>query len=223
MLPFYPSGWPYVLALVVACISVSSPRLALALALAVPVLPLGNLAVGMAALYAIVAAAWLVLMWRDARHGLLCVVGPLLLPLGLLALLPLVAQLARGPVRRAAHVLAGVGLAALSAGLAGRALPFGGGVAGPLGLAESESLGQVAAGLLDALPAAVTLEALALAAVAVVIPYVRGLWPVAGLGAGMLVALLLLAPEASPLPLIIAAWVTFGCLVFARSAPVRAQ
>ena len=223
MLPFYPSGWPYVLAALVGCVAVWSPRLALALALAVPVLPLGNLALGMALLYALVAAGWLALMWRDARNGLLCIAGPLLLPLGLIALLPLVAQLARGPVRRAAHVLAGVGLAALSAGLAGRPLPFGAEAPGPLGLAESESLRQVAAGLLDALPAVVTLEALALAAVAVAIPYVRGLWPAAGLGAGMLAALLLLAPEASALPLVVAAWITCGWLVLARFAPARAQ
>ncbi len=223
LLPFYPSGWPYVLAALVACLTVSSPRLALALALAVPILPLGNLALGMALLYAVVAAAWLALMWRDSRHGLLFVAGPLLLPLGLIALLPLVVQLARGPVRRAAHVVAGVFVAALVAGVGGHDLPFGGGVAGPLGLAESESLGQVAGALLGALPPAVALEALALAAVAVAIPYVRGLWPVAGLGAGMLAALLLLAPQAPPLPLVVAAWVTCGCLVFARFAPSRAQ
>ncbi len=223
MLPFYPSGWPYIIAVLVAFLTRSSPRLALALALAVPVLPLGNLALGMALLYAAVAAAWLVLMWGDARFGLLPVTALLLLPLGLIALLPLVVQVARGPVRRAAHVVAGVAVATLAAGLGGHELPFGGGVPAPLGLAGSESLPDVAGGLLAVLPPSVVLEALVLAAVAVLIPYVRGLWPVAALGAGMLAALLLLAPAAPPLPLVVAAWVTCGCLAGARFAPLRAQ
>ena len=41
--------------------------------------------------------------WRDARWGLLFLAGPLLAPLGLLALVPLVVQPARGTVRRAAQ------------------------------------------------------------------------------------------------------------------------
>ena len=223
LLPFYPSGWPYALAALVAALTFSTPRLALALALAVPVLPLGNLALGLALVYAVLAAGWLALMWRDARRGLLFVGGPLLLPFGLIALLPLVVQPARGPFRRAAHVVAGVLVATLVAGLGGHELPFGGGVAEPFGLAESESPLRVAGGLLGAAPTAVALEALALAAVAVAIPYVRGLWAAAGLGAAMVAALLLLAPAAPALPLVAAAWVTCGSLIFLRIARSQAQ
>jgi serine/threonine-protein kinase len=223
MLPFYPTGWPFALAGVAAGVALLSPRLALALALAVPVLPLGNLALGMALLYAVVAAGWLALTWRDARLGLVFLAGPFLAPFGLIALLPLVVQLGRGPLRRAAHVVAGVAAAALAAGLRGDALPFGAGIAQPLGLAGSESPFRVAQALLAGLPPAMALEALALATVAVAIPYARGLWPIAGLGAGMLAALLLLAPAASALPLVVAAWLTCGWLVYAGFAPSRAQ
>jgi hypothetical protein len=223
MLPFYPSGWPFVLAVLVACLTFPSPRRALGLALAAPVLPLGNLALGLALLYAAVAATWLALMWRDARLGLLFVAGPLLLPLGLLALLPLAVQAAKGPVRRAAHVLAGVVAAVLAAGLHGSELPFGGGVPEPLALAETESPVQAAQALLGGLPPAIALEALVLAAVAVAIPYVRGLWAIAGVGAAMVAGLLLLAPAAPALPLVLAAWLTCGSLVYARFAAPHAQ
>ena len=223
ILPFYPTGWPFAIAAVIAGIALLSPRLALALALAVPVLPLGNLALGMALLYAVVAAGWLALSWRDPRVGLAFLAGPLLGPIGLIALLPLVVQVARGPVRRAAHAVAGVAAAALAAGLRGDELPFGAGIASPLGLAGSESPLEVARALLGVLPPAIALEALVLATVAVAIPYVRGLWPVAGLGAGMLAALLLLAPAAPALPLVVAAWLTCGWLVYAGFAASRAQ
>jgi len=223
MLPFYPTGWPFAIAALAGALTLVTPRFALAFALAVPVLPLGNLALGMALLYAAVAAGWLVLGWRDARAGLAFLAGPLLWPFGLLALLPLVAQVVRGPVRRAAHVAAGVAVAAMVAGARGEVLPFTAGVVQPLGLAGSEGPLAVAEALLTALPPATALQALALAAVAVAVPYVRGLWPIAGLGAGMLVALLLLAPEAPALPLVLAAWLTCGWLVYAGGASRREQ
>lgn len=223
MLPFYPAGWAYAIAAAVVAAVPVSPRLALGLALAVPVFPLGNLALGLALLYAALAGGWLVLMWRDPRHGLLFLAGPLLLPFGLLALLPLAVQLSRGAVRRAAHVLAGVATATLAAGLGGQELPFGAGAASPLGLAESESPLEAGGALLAAVPPAVALEALALAAAAVAIPYVRGLWPSAALGAGMLAALLLLAPSAPALPLVAAAWMTCALLVLAQFRPPQAQ
>jgi len=77
--------------------------------------------------------------------------------------------------------------------------------------------------IVGAVPPAVGLGAVALAAVAVAIPYVRGLWPVAGLGAGMLVALLLLAPGAPALPLVAAVWLTCGWLLYAGSDSRREQ
>jgi len=59
--------------------------------------------------------------------------------------------------------------------------------------------------------------------VAAALPYVRGRWPIAGLGAGMLVGLLLLAPAAPAVPLVLAAWLTCGWLVYAGSASRREQ
>jgi hypothetical protein len=58
-------------------------------------------------------------------------------------------------------------------------------------------------------------EALALAAAAALLPYVRerGLWAVAGLGAGMLAATLLLVPDVATIPLVMSVWAT--CAVVA--------
>ena len=59
-------------------------------ALAAAVFPIGNVAESAAVLYGIFALAWVVLTWRDARHGLLFVAGPVLAAVGLLPLVPLV-------------------------------------------------------------------------------------------------------------------------------------
>ena len=61
--------------------------------------------------------------------------GPLLAPLGLIALVPLAVQLVRDPVRRAVHAVAAVLAAALVAGLADAPLPLTSGVVGDLGVA----------------------------------------------------------------------------------------
>ena len=103
-------------------------------ALAVAFFPLANISLGLAIVYAVLAAAWIALSWRDAQAGLLLALGPLLAPLAALALLPLAAQAARGRTRRrAAQVVAAVLLAALVAGLRKVPLPFDGATP-PLGL-----------------------------------------------------------------------------------------
>jgi hypothetical protein len=61
-------------------------------------------------------------------------------------------------------------------------------------------------------PAALALETLALAAVAVALPYARTPWRIAGLGAAMLAATLLTAPAAPALPVVLAVWLTVGGL-----------
>jgi len=66
-----------------------------ALALAVPLFPLGNLALALALLWGALALGWLALTWRDPRAALALVAGPLLAPLGLLALVPLAVRPAR--------------------------------------------------------------------------------------------------------------------------------
>ena len=55
-LPFYPTGWAPALAAAAAFAAFRSPRAGLALALAAPVLPLGNHALGLALLYGVLAA-----------------------------------------------------------------------------------------------------------------------------------------------------------------------
>ncbi|MBA3844873.1 MAG: hypothetical protein H0X39_20045, partial [Actinobacteria bacterium] len=62
-------------------------------------------------------------------------------------------------------------------------------------------------------------EALALAAAAAALPYVRrrGPWPAAAFGAVLLAATALLAPAASLLPLILAAWLTATALALEPS------
>src|SRR5581483_7172420 len=93
------------------------PRAGLALALAVPILPLGNVSLGLAVLYAGLALGWLVLSWREPRGGLLFTLGPLLAPLGALGLVPLAAATLRAGPRRAAQAFLAVLLAAVVAGI----------------------------------------------------------------------------------------------------------
>ena len=207
-LPFYPTGWAPALAVVAAIAALRVPRLGLALALAAPILPLGNLALGLALVYAAVAVAWLVLSWRDTRAGLLFLAGPALAPLGLLALVPVFALAARGAVRRGAQAIAAVAVAAIVAGMRNVELPFSQGVTVPLGLAGTESVTDTVRALGGAVPPGLALEALALAAIAVAIPYARTPWRIAGLGAGALAATLLAAPAAPALPLVLAVWLT---------------
>ena len=160
---------------------------------------------------------WLALSWRDARAGLLLVIGPLLAPLAALGLIPLAAQLARGGARRAAQAAGAVLLAAVVAGLHHGRLPFDK-AAAPLGLGIDDSTRPtaVAHALLTQLadhPVLVA-EAAILALAAVAIPYVRrrGTWVAAGFGAVLLAATALTAPAAAILPLIVAAWVTAAAL-----------
>ncbi|MBA2297597.1 MAG: hypothetical protein H0W14_06115, partial [Actinobacteria bacterium] len=58
------------------------------------------------------------------------------------------------------------------------------------------------------------LEALALALVAVAIPWATSPWRIAGLGAGAVTTTLLLAPSAASLPLVAAAWLTCAAVAW---------
>jgi hypothetical protein len=211
-LPFYPTGWAPVLAVVAALAALRAPRVGLALALAAPVLPLGNLALGLALVYGALATAWLALSWRDARAGLVFLAGPALAAFGLLALVPLATLVVRGSVRRGLHAAAALAVAALAAGMRGAELPFGQGLAAALPLAGRESIVETLRTLAGAVPSALALEALALAAIAVALPYARTPWRIAGLGAGALAATLLAAPAAPAAPLVLCAWLTCAVL-----------
>jgi hypothetical protein len=211
-LPFYPSGWPFALAALAAGATFWRPRLGLAFTLVVPILPLGNFALGAAVLYVALATCLLVVCWRESRHGLLFVLGPLLAPLAALGLLPLAALTIRSPVRRGLLVAAGVLAAGIVAGVRGGSLPFDGSAPPELGVAASGDPFSVLAALWHALTStpALAVETLVLAAVAVLLPYARarGLWPVAFLGAAFLAAALLAVPAVAAAPLVVAVWAT---------------
>ncbi len=218
-LPFYPAGWPLGLGALAGAATLTGPRLGLATTLAALYLPLANISTGLAVVYAVLAAAWLAFTWRDARAGLLLVLGPLLAPLAALGLIPLAAQAARGGARRAAQAAGAVLLAALVTGLRHGRLPFDR-AAAPLGLGIDGSTHPTAVAhalLLQLADHPVLIaEAAILAAAAVAIPYVRrrGAWVAAGFGATLLAATALAAPSAAILPLIVAAWVTAAALAF---------
>jgi len=209
-LPFYPAGWPFALAALVAGATFLHARLGLACALVVPILPLGNYAFGAAALYAVLAVGLLVVFWRESQYGLLFTLGPLLAPISALGLLPLAALPVRAPARRAVQVALAVLCAGIVAGVHGSALPFDGSVAPALGAAASGSPFGVASALWHASTTALAVEALVLAAVAVLLPYARarGLWAIAALGAGFLIAALLVVPTVAAAPLVVAVWAT---------------
>jgi eukaryotic-like serine/threonine-protein kinase len=216
-IPFYPSPWPVALAAAGAGLGFAAPRAGLLFALAVAFFPLANISLGLAVVYAVLATGWAALNWRDARAGLLLAVGPLLAPVAALTLIPVVAQVARGRVRRAAQAAAAVLLAALVAGLRRAPLPLDGSTP-PLGLGVtgSDSPGAVAAAFWSQLAAHPVLvgEAVVLAAAAAALPHVRGRgpWSAAGFGAALLACTALVAPAAGVLPLVAAAWLTATAL-----------
>ena len=216
-LPFFPTGWAPALAAVAALAAFRSPRAGLALALAAPVLPLGNHALGLALLYSVLALGWLALSWRDARWGLAFLAGPALAAVGLLALVPVAVAGASGALRRAAQALAAVAVAGAVAGLRGVELPFAQGAAPPLGVAGAESAVAAAAALVEAVPPGLALAAAGLAGIAAALPYARTPWQIAGVGVGMLAATLLLVPAAPALPLVLAAWLTVAVLALRAS------
>jgi Protein kinase domain len=174
-LPFYPSGWPLALAALAAGLSLARERAGLAVALAVPILPLGNLSSGLAWAYSALALGWLALTWKDSRTGLFFIAGPLLAPLSLLGLLPLAAQRLRGGVTRALHVFVAVLVAGLVAGIRAGKLPFTGTFAPALELDRTRSPFTAADAIWHALSARPRLlfEAIVLAAAAAALPHIR--------------------------------------------------
>jgi protein kinase-like protein len=220
-LPFYPGAAGPLFGVLAFALAFARPRLGLAFALAVPIFPLGNISSGLAILYAFLACAGLALGWRSPNEGLFLVAGPLLAPIQALGLLPLAAQGVRSPPRRAIQVFAAVLLAALVAGLRHASLPFTGAIPPRgLGIAGSQDPFAVAVALWRALldRPQLLLEALVLAAAAVAMPFARarGLWGIAGLGAGLIAFTLLPVPAAAAAPLVVSAWAT--CVILALKA-----
>ncbi len=162
LLPFYPAHSAVLLALLAAGLTFRAPRAGMALALALPILPLGNVALALALVYAALAFVWFVLQVGEPERGLLSALGPLLGPLAL-PLLPLVFFTTRSPVRRALGAAAAITLAAVVRGI--REGPIGLGIPGsrdPLAAADA---------LLQAAPHALVFEIPALAFAAAVLPW----------------------------------------------------
>ena len=199
LLPFWPMPLLVLLALAAGLTSLRAPRAGLAIALAAPIFPLGNVAQAAALVYGVLALAWLAVSWRDARAGLAFLAGPVLAAFGLIALLPLAVQPARGIWRRALHAATGVYAAAAVAGLSGRGLPLGAGQVHDLGIAQSED----PAAVLNALGTVlrdhpqISTTALAFAITASVLPRARarGYVGIAALGVLQLVLVLLWGPS----------------------------
>jgi hypothetical protein len=220
LLPFWPASLLVGITLLATLASLRSPRLGLAIALATPLFPVGNVALGAAALYGAVATAWLALAWRDARTALLFAVGPLLSAVGGLALLPLAVQPARGWVRRAAQAGAGVLAAALVAGLRGSPLPLGSAPAGDLGIEATERPAEAGEALLTELAARPELlsTAAVLAASAALLPTARarGRWGIAALGASQITVALLAAPTIPWVSFMLCTWALCAVLAVVR-------
>ena len=207
LLPFWTPGLVLLLALAAGVAMLRAPRLGLAIALFVPVFPLGNIAQAAAVTYAAIGLAWLAVCWRDARAGLLFVAGPLLAVVGAIALLPLAVQPARGRARRALHAFGGALAAAAVAGLRGQPLPLTGSIVPNLGVDGSTRVSDVIHALAVVIEANAGLVAVALvlALAAALLPDARqrGLKGIALLGVGQLGLLLVLAPALPALPLVL--------------------
>jgi Protein kinase domain len=204
--PFFPAGWPLALAAVVAATTFVRERLGIALALAVPIFPIGNFSSGAALLYTALAATLLAVTWREARATLLFAFGPLLAPLFAVALLPVATVRIASGARRGLVAALGVLTAAVVAGIDHGVLPLVGGAA-PLGkgLRGAGGVLGVAGTLAHDMAAhpALLLETAILTAVAVALPHVigKGLrWSI-GLGAAMLLTTLLALPSGAPFSL----------------------
>jgi hypothetical protein len=175
ILPFWPPVLVAALVVGAGLATLVDPRIGLAVALAAPVFPLGNYADSAAVLYGAFALGWLALCWRDARWGLLYLAGPLLSPLGLLALVPLAVQPARGALRRGAQAALAVLAAVLVASVSGGALPITDSAPVSLGISPLDSAGDAAQAVWHALtfqPAVLAGAAIA-ATVAATLPMVR--------------------------------------------------
>jgi hypothetical protein len=209
-LPFYPAGWGWGLAALAAGLAALRPRLGLAAALALVVLPLGNVSLGLALVYAILAAVWLVATWRRSDEGLYASAGALIAPLGLTLLLPAILLPIRRAVWRAAFGALAVLLAGVAAGVRGATLPLSDRAAASPGIDGREDPGGVASALLDSLAARpeLLLTAAVVAGLAALLPLAaeRGIWPVAALGAAAIAALLLPIGAVNALPAVVGIW-----------------
>jgi hypothetical protein len=200
LLPFFPTGWPLVLGALAGVAALRSPRAGLALALAAPVLPLGNVALGLSLAWIVLAGGWLALFWRAPTDAFLFLAGPALAPIGLVGAVPLVAERSAGRARQGATAAAAVLAGGAFAALAGGPFPLGNGFPDTLDFAETTRPDAAAAVLGDALAGHGGLVLLALLCAAATLALAparqRGLWGIAAWGSAFL-ALAILLPAAA--------------------------
>jgi Protein kinase domain len=214
LLPFFPSGWPFLLAAIAATASLAMPSAGLAFALAMPILPLGNLSLGLAIVYAVFAVGWFAAFARDSRIGLLFLLGPALAPAQALVLVPALARNVCGPVRRALLAAAAVPAAAIVAGLTQGPLPFtSDDPPETLGLAGSAQPADVLgafSGFLTDRPA-IWIEGAVLVVAAVSAPYVSR-WRLLGVGCwgAAFMTAALVAPLGAVSPFPTAVWIVLA-------------
>jgi hypothetical protein len=214
LLPFWP---PELVAAIVAGAAIASwidPRAGMALALGAAVFPAGNVAESAAILDGAFAIGWVLVSWRDARHGLLFVAGPLLAAVGLLPLVPLVVQRAKGTVRRAAHGALAVLSAALVAAVGGNSLPIADETAGSLGIEPLTPVPDAGLGVWSWLAEhpATTVAAVLVAAAAALLPWARraSRYGVAGMGFVLVAASVLAGAGPVSILVCLSAWAIAG-------------
>jgi hypothetical protein len=162
LLPFYPPHTAALLAAGTAALTFFTPRWGVALALALPIFPLGNVALALALLYGAAALVWFALHARDPGRALLPALGPLLGPLAL-GLVPVVFVRTRSATRRALGAAAALVLADVVHGI--RHAPIG------LGIPGSRDPAAAANALVHAAPHALVVEVPAVALAALVLPW----------------------------------------------------
>jgi hypothetical protein len=208
LVPFFPAGWPFLLGALVAMAALLNPTAGLALALAVPVLPLGNASLGLAVVYSVFAAIWLAIFWRDPRSGFLFLAGPVLAAFQALPLVTIAFSDARGVLRRGALAAAAALCAASVAGIrTGKSLD----------LRATSSPREALAALTDYLAASpeIWIGAAVLAAATVAVPFARsrGLWGIAVWGSAFLAAALIATGGAvGTFPLVLWVWLAAAIL-----------
>src|SRR5919109_826086 len=218
LLPFFPSGWPWLIGALAGLFALPGPRSGLAFALAAPILPLGNVSLGLALVYAVAAAGWFILFSRDSRTGLLFLLGPVLAPAQALVLVPALVLGARGVIRRALLGAAALPAAVAVAALTSAPLPFSGDdPPSQLDLAASPHPGDAlhAVKAFFAAHPVLWIEAAVLAAAAAAAPYARdrGAWGIAVWGSALLAAALM-APFGLVSAFPLALWVWAGAAAF---------
>jgi hypothetical protein len=220
-LPFFPGSWALIVAAIAAGLTLIRDRAGLAFTLATPILPLGNISMGLALAYIAAAGIWLAIMWGEPRRGLVFAAGPLLAPLSLVGLLPLITLCIKSPLRRAATAGIGVLTTVAVAGIAGSTLPFANEAApSTLGLFATESPSEATSIVVSTLQAhPVTLVAAAIAALAAAalpVAVRKGYAGIAGYGTAVVAVSLASGVGMAAVPAVCATALTCIALATAR-------